>query len=82
MIQKMLKVGNSTAITIPKKFLEAIQASENDEVKIVQDTKKKRLIVDFSPQELTEEVIDKEVYTVAKQLLKRYLPAFKELAKK
>lgn len=82
MIQKMIKVGNSSAVTISKKFLDEIQASDNAEVKIIQEPKKKRIIVDFSQEEIAEEVVDKEVYTVAKQLLKRYLPAFKELAKK
>lgn len=83
MLQKVIKVGNSYALTIPKKFIEMLQFPEEGIVRVNQYPQKGRLVVDFLKEEETvEEVVDKEVYHVAKQLLRRYLPAFKELAKK
>ena len=82
MMQKTITVGNSTAITIPKDFFKEARVDENSVVTITQQPKKKRIIVDFSQEEIVDEVIDREVYTVAQSLLKRYLPAFRELAKK
>jgi hypothetical protein len=83
MQQKIIQVGNSLAVTIPKKFLETIQVPEDGLVSVVQDEKSGKIILDFmTPQDIAKEIIDPEVYPVAKDLLKRYLPAFKELAKK
>jgi putative addiction module antidote len=82
MQQKIIKVGNSYAVTIPKQFIDTQAISVGDVVSISQQPQKKRIIVDFQSDEVTEDVIDKEVYKIGKQLLKRYLPAFKELAKK
>ena len=83
MFQKVIKVGNSYAVTIPRKFIEFLQFPQEGVVKVNQYPQKGRIVVDFLKDEDTvEEVVDKEVYRVAKQLLKRYLPAFKELAKK
>jgi len=72
MKQKVTRVGNSAAIIIPKSVL-------NDKgLKIGS-------IVDYTiekPQKkITASVIDKEVYMVGNDLLKRYLPAFIKLAK-
>ena len=58
-----------------------IQSGDYAEVK--EGQKRGRIIVDLvREEEIAEDVIDPEVYRVAKQLLRRYLPAFKELAKK
>lgn len=83
MQQKIIQVGNSLAVTIPKKFLETIQVPEDGLVSVEQDEKTGKIILDFmTPKDIAKEIIDPEVYTVAKDLLKRYLPAFKELATK
>ncbi len=83
MVPKVLTVGNSSALPLPKKFIEALHFPEEGIVRVNQYPQKGRLVVDFLREEETvEEVVDKEVYQVAKQLLRRYLPAFKELAKK
>lgn len=80
MMQKLITVGNSKAITISSHILK--QIGDVDMAKIQFEADKKRLIVDFNPQEVVEEVIDPEVYSVAKNLLTRYSKAFAELAKK
>ena len=72
MLQKIIQVGNSAAILISKSTLAA------EGVKIGS-------MVDFTiakPRKKTvKTIVDKEVYAVANDLLKRYLPAFKKLAK-
>lgn len=80
MMQKLIVVGNSKAITISKDVLK--QVGNVDMAKTHFDASKKRLIIDFSPEEVVEAVVDHEVYAVAKNLLKRYRKAFAELAKK
>ena len=80
MMQKLITVGNSKALTISSQILK--QVGNVDVAKVQFEPKKKRLIIDFSQQEVVDEVIDSEVYTVAKNLLKRYSSAFAELAKK
>ena len=79
-MQKLITVGNSKALTISKDILK--QVGDVDIAKVQYEASKKRLIVDFNPQEVVDSVIDPEVYAVAKNLLKRYSKAFAELAKK
>lgn len=80
MMQKLITVGNSKALTISKQILS--QVGDVDMAKVQFVASKKRLIVDFNPQEVVDSVIDPEVYSVAKNLLKRYEKAFTELANK
>ena len=83
MIQKIIKVGNSAAVIIPRKFLKTLNASVGNKVILKIQPEKKRVIIELpKEEEAKEEIIDKEVYIVAKDLLRRYLPAFKELAKR
>lgn len=80
MAQKITKVGNSAAAILPKSVLEqsglkigsAFTAAYKAGLGIVIEPVKK-----YSS---TRVIIDKEVYAVANDLLKRYLPAFKKLA--
>ena len=80
MMQKLITVGNSKALTISKDILK--QVGDASVAKVRFDASKKRLIVDFDQKEIVDMMIDQEVYTVAKNLLKRYGKAFAELAKK
>lgn len=80
MMQKLITVGNSKALTISRQILS--QVGDVDIANVQFEPSKKRLIVDFNPQEVVDSVIDPEVYSVAKSLLKRYGKAFTELAKK
>ena len=83
MIQKIIKVGNSAAVVIPKEFLKTLDASVGNTVNLKLQPEKKRVIIEISQEKENEgEIIDREVYAVAKDLLRRYLPAFKELAKR
>lgn len=80
MMQKLITVGNSKALTISKAILK--QVGDAGVAKVEFDSSKKRLIVDFNPQEIVDSAVDQEVYSVAKNLLRRYSKAFAELAKK
>jgi antitoxin component of MazEF toxin-antitoxin module len=82
-LQKMIRVGNSWAITIPKSFLDQTKTEGDQLIGMAQDPEKKKILLDFAQEDtLIEETVDKEVYAIGKKLLKHYLPAFKELAKK
>lgn len=80
MMQKLITVGNSKALTISKDILK--QVGDIDMAKVNFDASKKRLTVDFNPQEVVDSVVDPELYSIAKSLMKRYGKAFAELAKK
>ncbi len=80
MMQKLITVGNSKALTISSAILKEI--GNTDMAKVQFDSEKKRLIVDFDQEEIIENVVDPEVFAVAKSLLKRYDKAFAELAKR
>lgn len=83
MIQKIIQVGNSYAVTIPKGFVDSLRLSVDAFVKVHQEEKKGRITLDFiKDKQVVDDVVDPEVYKVAKSLLRRYLPAFKKLAKK
>lgn len=82
MLQKIIQVGNSYAVTIPKSIIDAFGADNKEFVNVYEEPKKKRLVISFLSEETTDEIVNPEVYMVAKKLLKRYLPAFKELARK
>lgn len=83
MLQKIIKVGNSYAVTIPKDFVKSRGVNDAQTVSLKINEETDEVVLKFGiDQESVKEVVDPEVYKVAKQLLKRYLPAFKELATK
>ena len=79
-MQKLITVGNSKAITISKDILN--QLGDVDMATVTFSASKKRLTIDFNPSEVVDSVVDPEVYSVAKNLLKRYSKAFAELAER
>lgn len=82
MLQKMIQVGNSYAVTIPRSIIDAYGVANEKFVNLSEEPKNKRVVISFMSKNSTDEIVDPEVYKVAKSLLKRYLPAFKELARK
>lgn len=77
MTQKVLKVGDSAAVTIPKKSLEGLGLKIGDSV-IVETDRKRRTVsikpLDFIPNE--------EIKAWTKKFIARYRPALEALAKK
>ena len=76
MIQKILKVGSSAAVTIPKKSLAELGLKPGDRVSVEIDTKRKMVTIKPIAK------IDAELVAWTKQFIKRYRPALEALAKK
>ena len=65
MIRKLIRVGNSVGVTIPKKVLEEAHLKVGDLVKV----------------EVVSGSIDGEVKSLTKIIIRKYRPALEELAK-
>lgn len=77
MIQKVLKVGTSAAVTIPKKSLKELGLKIGDLVTVSIDTKKRTVVIEASQKE-----VDQELLHWTDSFIKRYRPALDALAKK
>ena len=82
MLQKIIQVGNSYAIIIPRSVMEEVGITVGNKMKLITSKKPAKIEIIPVKEKSTTDIIDQEVYHVAKNLLKRYLPAFKELANK
>lgn len=76
MVQKVLKVGSSAAVIIPKKSLQELGLKIGDQVRVEIDKKKKIFVM--RPMV----TIDKELMDWTKKFIERYRPALEALAKK
>lgn len=77
MIQKVLKVGGSAAVTIPKKSLEELGIKIGDSVSVsVHDMK-----VTIEPQKASV-VVDTDTVSWAKKFIEAYRPALEALKDK
>lgn len=76
MIQKVLKVGTSAAVTIPKKSLAELGLRIGDKVSVFADKKTKRFVVEPT------EIVDRELIDWTDKFIEKYRPALEELAKK
>jgi len=76
MIQKVLKVGDSAAVTIPKRSLEKLGLKIGDRVSLDINKSEKAVIVKpfIKP--------DKELMDWTNKFINKYRPALEELAKK
>jgi antitoxin component of MazEF toxin-antitoxin module len=82
MAQKITKVGNSAAVIIPKTVLEQSGLKIGSSVSIAYKADLDNIVIEIPRKRTrTSAIIDKEIYTVGNDLLKRYLPAFKTLAR-
>lgn len=76
MTQKVLRVGDSAAVTIPKKSLEELGISFGDRVSVEIDKKRSAVVI------LPLLKIDKELIGWTKKFIEKYRPALEALAKK
>lgn len=76
MIQKVLKVGSSAAVTIPKEVLREFGLSIGDRVQVETD-KKRRIVMVKSLIQVEQELVD-----WTDRFIKRYRTALVALAKK
>ena len=77
MIQKVLKVGSSAAVTIPKQSLEGLGLKIGDRVAVHIDRKRWKLSI--MPAAKT---VDRELLEWTRKFIERYRPALEALAKK
>ena len=76
MTQKVLKVGTSAAVTIPKASLKELGLKIGDQVTVEVDKKKKSVTIQAADQ------ISQELLDWTDGFIKKYKPALKALSKK
>lgn len=76
MKQKIIRVGNSAAVTIPKKFLDEAQLQIGSETDVVFDSETKELKIKAGF------TADKELHELTQKIIAEYRPALEELAHK
>jgi putative addiction module antidote len=75
MTQKVLKVGSSAAVTIPKRSLAELGLKPGDSVVVEIDKKRKAVVIEPALK------IDKELVAWTKKFTERYRSALEALAK-
>lgn len=76
MIQKVLRVGSSAAVTIPKKSLAELGLKIGDRVSVNIDRKRPAVLIEPAGK------VDREILEWTRRFIKRYRPALEALAKK
>ncbi|TSC69516.1 MAG: Uncharacterized protein G01um101466_9 [Parcubacteria group bacterium Gr01-1014_66] len=79
MIQKLLKVGSSAAVTIPKKSLKELGLTIGDEVRVDIDRDRKVVSISPSPQLLGQ---DAKIAKLTLHFIERYRYDLQALADK
>ena len=77
MTQKVLKVGTSAAVTIPKQSLVELGLKIGDSVNVVVNRQRRQFVVEPLVQQMDEETVK-----WARDFIKRYRPALEALSKK
>lgn len=77
MIQKLLRVGSSAAVTIPKKSLKELGLKIGDSISLVVDARNQKVVI-----EPAAEAVDQDTVAWARGFIKKYRPALKALADK
>ena len=77
MTQKVLRIGSSVAVVIPKKSLKELGLKAGDEVVVEVDRKNRKVLIEPVIKE-----VDKEVLQWSRKFIERYRPALEALAKK
>lgn len=81
MLQKIIRVGHSAAVTLNKVALEYLDLEAGDIVETEYSKRGRKIIIKPKEKTKNRQIVNPEIYLVARSLLKRYLPAFKKLAK-
>lgn len=80
MTQKVLKVGSSIALTVPKKLAEELGWRPGDQVAVKGDVKQRRIVYYSPRQPLSRE--DLRIAELAYRFIQRYRRDFEALAHK
>ena len=76
MTQKVLKVGDSAVVTLPKKSIKDLGLKVGDEVRVDVDIKRRRVVVEPAWK------IEPELLAWTEKFIDKYRPALEALAKK
>lgn len=80
-LQKVIKVGNSAAVTIPKSFMQEAGINIGDQ--ILMETDIDSISFTMKPEKVQKVMpISKEFASWTKRYIKKYRPMLEELAKK
>lgn len=77
MIQKLLTVGSSKAVTVPKNSLKELGLENATDVSVTVDSTHKRLIIQSVVKDTDEEIID-----WTQKFIETYRPVFDALSKR
>lgn len=80
MVYKIIKIGNSNGITLPKKLLSLLELEQGEEVFIEPDLKNRTIII--KPITVAENEVNPKVVEGMGKFSKRYSKALKNLARK
>ena len=76
MVQKVLQIGSSAGVTLPKTLLHELGLKVGDQVQVKIDKKKKVVIIEPNIE------IDRELLDWTERFIEKYRPALEALAKK
>lgn len=82
MTQKIIQIGNSTGIIIPKKVLDQLGLKPGNEVSIDQNLTDKTLTIMKKGRKIKQTLITPEFLTLIEKVNKNYGQSLKELAGK
>jgi len=77
MTQKVLQVGSSAGVIIPKKTLGELGLRIGDQVNVEVDTKQRKVFI-----EPISKTVDKELLNWTRKFIDKYRPALEALARK
>lgn len=80
MLQKIIKIGNSLAFTIPKSFIDQTNFKVGDELEVQQDPHNKTLLI-TSKENANKMKLSPDLFQWIERIEKKYSKAIKELAK-
>ena len=82
MTQKIIQIGNSTGIIIPKTLLDKLGLAPGSEVDIEEDMASESLTISKKGQKTKSISVTADFLTILDKVNKNYGPALKELAKR
>ncbi len=80
MTQKLLKIGSSAGVTIPKESLHDLGLRVGDRLTVEIDTKGKKVTI--RPAKTGAHAVDQDLLAWTDRFIERYRPALEALAKK
>ncbi|MBI3158302.1 MAG: AbrB/MazE/SpoVT family DNA-binding domain-containing protein [Chloroflexi bacterium] len=81
MLRKVFKTGNSTVVSIPQEYLDALGIAQGEEVSVELDQEQGMLLLRPAGSALADEGVDEEFARRVSEFINKYRAALEELAK-